>query len=127
MNIFFSTDARLSATEYLQEWGAKLFPSYFDSLLHPFFCSVLPMDPDRRILAIEKEFPLLVKTILGPAAQTFLDSMPARADKPGLQLSHPFRICTSAPSKSQSFSPTNELPRISLPCQFTQANSDKQG
>ena len=77
-------DARLSATGYLQEWGPKLFPSYFDSLLHPFFCSVLPMDPDRRILAIEKEFPLLVKTILGPTAQAFLDGMPPAADKQGL-------------------------------------------
>ena len=85
MAFSFPADARLSASSYLQDWGPKLFPSYFDSLLHPFFCSVLPMDPDHRILAIEKEFPLLVKTILGPAAQTFLDSQPMPAHKQGLK------------------------------------------
>ena len=63
---------RLSAAEYLQGWGGSLFPFYFDSLLHPFFCSLLPLDPDARIGALQKDFPVLVETILGPEAAAHL-------------------------------------------------------
>ena len=70
---------RLSAAEYLQSWGGSLFPFYFDSLLHPFFCSLLPMDPDCRIGALQRDFPLLVETILGPEAAAHLQRPAAQS------------------------------------------------
>ena len=82
-NLQHCADARLSAADYLKGWGAKLFPYYFETLLHPFFCSVVPMDPDCRINAIEKEFPLLVRTILGPDAEAFLEARGLSAEMRG--------------------------------------------
>lgn len=46
-------------------WGPALFPDYFDSLLHPFFCSLLPMSPDARIQAVNNDFPAIVEAVLG--------------------------------------------------------------
>jgi len=73
-----SSGARLSASEYLRKVGPKLFPFYFDTLLHPFLCSLLPLDADSRIAAVQKEFPSIVETILGPEiAQRLHDRTPA--------------------------------------------------
>lgn len=41
------------------------------------------MDPDHRIKAIEEEFPLLVRTILGPDADAFLEARPSLAVSKG--------------------------------------------
>lgn len=87
--------ARLSAAEYLRTWGPSLFPFYFGSLLHPFFCSLLPMDPDSRIRAIQKDFHVLVETIMGKEAAARLPQQPAPAaaasepaDAPGQESPH---------------------------------------
>ena len=50
-------------TEYLQQWGPRLFPAYFSAALHPFFCSLLPMDADERAAATLAAFPVLLRVI----------------------------------------------------------------
>ena len=46
-------DSRLEAKDYLQDWGASLFPSWFEGALHPFFRSLLYLDPDARVSAVQ--------------------------------------------------------------------------
>ncbi|EIE24687.1 hypothetical protein COCSUDRAFT_258, partial [Coccomyxa subellipsoidea C-169] len=43
---------RLSAAAYLEQWGPRLFPAYFEAVLHPFFTALLPMDADERVAAM---------------------------------------------------------------------------
>lgn len=49
--------SRWSARDYLRHWQPSLFPPYFDSLLHPFFASLLPLDTDARVEAVRRVFP----------------------------------------------------------------------
>lgn len=49
--------SRWSARGYLRHWQPSLFPPYFDSLLHPFFASLLPLDTDARVEAVRRVFP----------------------------------------------------------------------
>ena len=53
------SDARWSAREYLDRWPQPLFPRYFDTLMHPFFASLLPLDADARVEAARRAFPLM--------------------------------------------------------------------
>ncbi len=48
---------RLSAAAYLEQWGPRLFPAYFEAVLHPFFTALLPMDADERVAAMLSSFP----------------------------------------------------------------------
>ena len=48
---------RWSARDYLTLWPQPLFPPYFDSLMHPFFASLLPLDTDARVEAAKRAFP----------------------------------------------------------------------
>ncbi|KAK9909837.1 hypothetical protein WJX75_008190 [Coccomyxa subellipsoidea] len=48
---------RLSAAAYLEQWGPRLFPAYFEAVLHPFFMALLPMDADERVAAMLSSFP----------------------------------------------------------------------
>lgn len=79
------------AADYLQSWTPSLFPSYFGSLLHPFFCSLLPLDPDSRIEATHKAFPVLLETMLGPIAGAAQTTEPRpRSNPEAPQGSRPF-------------------------------------
>lgn len=69
MSCNLSADERSTASGYLADWGGKLFPFYFHTLLHPFISALQPLDADDRIDAIEREFPSLVETIVGPGLE----------------------------------------------------------
>lgn len=53
--------ARLGADQYLQQWGPRIFPSSFSSLLHPFMASLASLSPDARVAAFDTEFDALEK------------------------------------------------------------------
>ena len=59
---------RLAAADYLRQWGGRLFPDYFAGALHPFFCSLLPMDADERAGATIAAFPALLH-VMEPSAR----------------------------------------------------------
>ena len=70
---------RLRAADYLRQWGARLFPDYFASALHPFFCSLLPMDADERAGATIAAFPALLR-VMAPDARPEDGPVPTCAD-----------------------------------------------
>lgn len=47
---------RWSASEYLTKWGGSWCPTYFSTLLHPFFNSIVQMDADARVAAIKQSY-----------------------------------------------------------------------
>ncbi|GAX85401.1 hypothetical protein CEUSTIGMA_g12817.t1 [Chlamydomonas eustigma] len=51
---------RWTAEAYLKRWPETLFPSYFDSVLHPFFASLLPLDTDARVEAARRAYPVIL-------------------------------------------------------------------
>ena len=59
---------RLSAKAYLEQWGAKLFPGYFSTFLHPFFSALLPLDADERVAAVLAAYPQLLAA-MQPSSQ----------------------------------------------------------
>ncbi|KAG1658241.1 hypothetical protein FOA52_008501 [Chlamydomonas sp. UWO 241] len=57
--------ARCPARQYLERWKPLLLPEYFDSVLHPFFASLLPMDTDARVAAAVRVFPQVQACVSG--------------------------------------------------------------
>jgi hypothetical protein len=56
-SILLHAGKRLSVAAYLEQWGPRLFPAYFEAVLHPFFMALLPMDADERVAAMLSSFP----------------------------------------------------------------------
>ena len=80
---------RLGAAEYLQRWGPRLFPDYFAARLHPFFFSMLELNPDERVMALEAEFEGLRKTLTGDQWQLAADNDSAPAARTQQDTSRP--------------------------------------
>lgn len=59
---------RWSADHYLTSWPRQLFPPHFSDVLHPFFASLLHMDPDTRLAATAGQFKQLTDALQGQAA-----------------------------------------------------------
>lgn len=59
---------RWSADHYLTSWPRQLFPPHFSDVLHPFFASLLHIDPDARLAATAGHFKQLTDALQGPAA-----------------------------------------------------------
>lgn len=54
---------RWSADHYLTSWPRKLFPAHFSDVLHPFFSSLLPLDPDARLAAVAANYQQLAAAV----------------------------------------------------------------
>ena len=52
--------SRLSAKDYLTNWGPSLFPEYFTSFLQPFCQTLLPLSADLRLAAVQQAFPQML-------------------------------------------------------------------
>jgi hypothetical protein len=60
---------RWSTDHYLTSWPRRLFPTQFSELLHPFFNSLLDLDPDARLAAVAAHFDNLVEAVAGPSGR----------------------------------------------------------
>lgn len=56
-------EQRLSAEQYLADFGPRLFPPYFTDVLHPFFASILHTDVDTRVRMLRAAFPQIQSSI----------------------------------------------------------------
>ena len=74
---------RLGAAEYLQRWGPRLFPAYFASRLHPFFDSMLDLNSDERVMALDADFEGIRQALTGdqPQPAPAQDGTPASAQR----------------------------------------------
>ena len=54
--VLYSTAARLSPQEYLAHFTPSVFPTYFETALHPFFGSILDYDTEMRVAAVKSQF-----------------------------------------------------------------------
>jgi hypothetical protein len=54
---------RWSADHYLTSWPRQLFPPHFSDVLHPFFNSLLEMDPDARLAAVAAHYEELMTAV----------------------------------------------------------------
>ena len=80
------TGDRLSAEAYLQEWGGRLFPAYFDTHLHPLVDELAPLNADARVHILQRHFDELQEAVGVPSAAMHhspTDLVPAAA-VPGL-------------------------------------------
>lgn len=54
---------RWTADHYLTSWPRQLFPIHFSDVLHPFFGSLLPLDPDARLAAVAANYGQLTAAV----------------------------------------------------------------
>jgi hypothetical protein len=54
---------RWTADHYLTSWPRQLFPPHFSDTLHPFFNSLLEMDPDARLAAVAAHYEELMAAV----------------------------------------------------------------
>ncbi|BDA42626.1 probable phosphoinositide 3-kinase regulatory subunit 4 [Coccomyxa sp. Obi] len=78
---------RLSPAAYLEQWGPRLFPPYFEAVLHPFFTALLPMDADERVAAMLSSFPQFALFMQPPHGRTS-PRRPETAASPGAAEGH---------------------------------------
>lgn len=56
---------RWSVDHYLTSWPRQLFPYHFSEVLHPFFNTLLDLDPDARLAAVATHYQELAAAITG--------------------------------------------------------------
>lgn len=78
---------RSSPAAYLEQWGPRLFPPYFEAVLHPFFTALLPMDADERVAAMLSSFPQFALFMQPPHGRTSPERAEATAS-PGMAEAH---------------------------------------
>lgn len=65
---------RWSADHYLTSWPRQLFPHHFSDVLHPFFGSLLGLDPDARLAAVAARYSQLAAAVQGTSPGSELSS-----------------------------------------------------
>ncbi|KAK1551170.1 hypothetical protein Q3G72_031342 [Acer saccharum] len=58
-------ELRLSAENYLQNYAAVVFPTYFSPFLHNFYCCWNPLHSDMRVAMCQSVFPEILKQMMG--------------------------------------------------------------
>ncbi|MEW5304986.1 MAG: hypothetical protein WDW36_007558 [Sanguina aurantia] len=71
--------ARWTAARYLERFSPLLFPPYFDSHLHTFFDTLLPLGTDARVEATRAAYPALHAAIAAAPPTTAVAGAPTQA------------------------------------------------
>jgi len=118
---------RLGAAEYLDRWGPRLFPRYFAARLHAVFDSMLDLNPDERVAALEADFDSLRQELTGKQPQTALPEADASVSRNTGQQGTPISadVSPNAPGGGSSAPAGSMLAGVGALLQDTRALMDR--
>jgi len=100
---------RLGAAEYLDRWGPRLFPPYFAVRLHAVFDSMLDLNPDERVAALEANFDSLRLELTGKQPQAALTDDAAPASRSTAQQATPTSADVSSTGAGGGSAPAGSM------------------